>query len=58
MDQNEEADWRELLGQVPVERDMGFQNDTFFDGLADQANAGASLPIGGNIDELASFKLQ
>jgi len=58
LDQNEQADWQELLGKVPVERDMGFQNDAFFDGLATTENMDVSLPIGGNIDELASFKLQ
>jgi len=58
LEQNEQADWQELLRQVPIERDMGFQNDAFLDGLETQANIGVSLPIGGNINELASFKLQ
>lgn len=57
LDQNENAAWQELIGQVPVERDMGFQSDQFDESTITQ-NFGLSTPIGGNPNELVSFKLQ
>ncbi len=54
LEQNTDTDWRSLLGQVDISRDMGFQNDM----LPEQPGGMESRLGGGAEDEFTSFKLQ
>lgn len=55
LEQNADADWRTLLGQVDITRDMGFQSDML---TPDQTEGVGSSLGGGAEDEFTSFKLQ
>lgn len=56
LEQNADADWRNLLGHIEVERDMGFQNEVFSDNHV-STDTVVHTPMGADADEFASFKL-
>lgn len=57
LEQNPAADWRDLLGYVAVERDMGFQNDAFFESGKSSTKPENETPSGDDEDEFTSFRL-
>ena len=52
LEQNPGTDWRNILGEVRIERDMGFQNEAL--AMDDPDDSTGKEPE----DEFASFKLQ
>ncbi len=56
LEQNSEADWKEILQQITVDRDMGFQNDTFTEHIETDQKIAHEI-MGADVDEFASFKL-